>query len=94
MQYSTLILNGHHGIYKTLRASLGARKSEGTVLKALPRRRLGGGPTPRCLARLPLLGVSRRRLQAMVQRLVSPYRFKNHVVGDWRGKNPPLIQFE
>jgi hypothetical protein len=29
MQYSTLILNGHHGIYKTLRASLGVRKLKG-----------------------------------------------------------------
>jgi hypothetical protein len=43
-----------------------------TVLKASPRRP-GGGPTPRRLARLPRLGV-----QAVVQRLVSPYRFKNH----------------
>jgi hypothetical protein len=42
------------------------------VLKASPRRP-GGGPTPRRLARLPRLGV-----QAVVQRLDSPYRFKNH----------------
>ena len=34
------------------------------------------GPTPRRLARLPRLGV-----QAVVQRLVSPYRFKNHMSG-------------
>jgi hypothetical protein len=45
------------------------------VLKASPRRP-GGGPTPRRLARLPRLGV-----QSVVQRLVSPYRFKNHVAG-------------
>jgi hypothetical protein len=31
------------------------------------------GPTPRRLARLPRLGV-----QAVVQRLVSSYHFKNH----------------
>jgi hypothetical protein len=40
-----------------------------TVLKVSPRRP-GGGPTPR---RLPCLGV-----QVAVQRLVLPYRFKNH----------------
>jgi hypothetical protein len=44
-----------------------------TVLKASPRRP-GGGLTPRRLARLPRLGV-----QAVVQRLGPPYRFKNHV---------------
>jgi hypothetical protein len=43
-----------------------------TVLKASPRRP-GGGLTPRRLARLPRLGV-----QAVVQRLGPPYRFKNH----------------
>jgi hypothetical protein len=42
------------------------------VLKASPRRP-GGGPTPRRLVRLPRLGV-----QAVIQRLGSPYRFKNH----------------
>jgi hypothetical protein len=35
---------------------------------------LGSGPTPRCLARLPRLGT--------LQRLVSPYCFKNHDL--WR----------
>jgi hypothetical protein len=44
-----------------------------SVLKASPRRP-GGGLTPRRLARLPRLGV-----QAVVQRLGPPYRFKNHV---------------
>jgi hypothetical protein len=43
-----------------------------TVLKVSPRRP-GGGPTPRRLARLRRLGV-----QAVIQRLVSPDRFKNH----------------
>jgi hypothetical protein len=42
------------------------------VLKA-SLRRLGGAPTPRRLACLPRLSV-----QAVVQRLGSPYRFKNH----------------
>jgi hypothetical protein len=46
-----------------------------TILKVSPRRP-GGGPMPRRLARLPRLGV-----QAVVQRLVSPYRFKNHMSG-------------
>jgi hypothetical protein len=50
-------------------------KAEATVLKASPMRP-GGGPTPRRLARLPRLGV-----QAVVQHLVSPYRFKNHARG-------------
>jgi hypothetical protein len=48
-------------------------RSEGrSVLKASPRR-LGGGLTPRRLARLPRLGV-----QAVLQRFRPPYRFKNH----------------
>jgi hypothetical protein len=44
-----------------------------SVLKASPRRP-GGGLTPRRLARLPRLCV-----QAVLQRLGPPYRFKNHV---------------
>jgi hypothetical protein len=43
-----------------------------SVLKASPRRP-GGGLTPRRFARLPRLDV-----QAVLQRLGPPYRFKNH----------------